>query len=112
MRLGTWTTSRGMHTLMKHLMRPNLSLRFRFRGTKVVPGQPEDDLGVVPSSKAARNVIQVELPSEPQDNDSHYSEALENIRTKKPLQKYSGNDVAEQDAAAKDYYANIRTNVS
>jgi len=46
--------------------------------------------------------------------DDHYMEALENLRTRKPL--FSASSVrlisdAEKEQDAKDYHANIRTNV-
>ena len=44
--------------------------------------------------------------------DDIYKEALENIKYKRPSTKpNAGNSVAEQEQAAKDYYANVRTNL-
>lgn len=63
---------------------------------------------------ASTNVVEVELSADsPQDSsESQYAEALNNLRTRKPVQRFTGDFHAEQVAAAKDYYANIRTNVS
>jgi len=47
--------------------------------------------------------------------DDHYMEALENLRTRKPLLNASNVRLisdAEKEQRARDYHANIRTNVS
>lgn len=50
--------------------------------------------------------------TEPADINNIYGEALDNIRNKKPLDgPKTSVSTAEQEQAAKEYYANIRTNV-
>ncbi|KAF8331087.1 glycosyltransferase family 2 protein [Cantharellus anzutake] len=73
----------------------------------------EDDLGVVKSKiRGTQNVVEVELPStEEKDVDALYVEALENLKTRKPKDPPPLDVHAAQMQEAKDYYANIRTNV-
>lgn len=40
-----------------------------------------------------------------------YEEALDNLRNRKPLPKPAGLGTAEKEQLARDYYANVRTNV-
>jgi hypothetical protein len=53
----------------------------------------------------------VNLSSEPQDVDSQYLESLENLRTRKPISRPPVDRYAVEVQEAKDYYANIRSNV-
>lgn len=72
----------------------------------------DNDLGVV-SAQRNKDVVEVELQNEPVDVDEVYLESLYNIRTRKPVQRVGELDlVAERMQEAKDYYANVRTNVS
>jgi hypothetical protein len=96
--------------LLAHLI-ISFSEQFSYRGTKY-SGLLDNDLGVVGASQKTQNVVQVELPSETQDTDLYYENALERVRTRKPIHTCMADSEAEQEAAAKDYYANIRTNVS
>jgi hypothetical protein len=86
-------------------------LPFLRRGTKQ-QGVVDNDLGVVSAQRLRKDVVEVELPTEAQDVDSQYLEALENLRTRKPINRPPIDPQAEQIQLAKDYYANIRTNVS
>lgn len=55
----------------------------------------------------------MEMLSEPADVNQMYDEALHNLKTRKPASKPSlGTSNAEKEQNAKDYYANVRTNVS
>lgn len=63
--------------------------------------------------------VDVEMLSTPADVNSIYEEALENLRLRnmgeKGIEKKKPEKVlteAEREMAAKDYYANVRTNVS
>lgn len=87
-----------------------LSLNLLCRGTKQ-QGAVDNDLGVVSAQRLRKDVVEVELPTEAQDVDSQYLEALENLRTRKPIDRPPIDLQAEQIQVAKDYYANIRTNV-
>lgn len=51
--------------------------------------------------------------TEAADVNSIYEEALTNLKTRKPVPRGSGGEpsIAEKEQAAKDYYANVRTNV-
>lgn len=40
-----------------------------------------------------------------------YEEALDNLRNRKPLPKPNSLSLGEKEQLAKDYYANVRTNV-
>lgn len=72
----------------------------------------ESDLGaVIQDSRAA---VDVEMLTEAADVNELYEEALFNLKNRKPL-PVKGNgtlSVAEKEMNAKDYYANVRTNVS
>ncbi|KDQ21855.1 glycosyltransferase family 2 protein [Botryobasidium botryosum FD-172 SS1] len=76
-------------------------------GTKQ-EGAEETDLGVVHAQPGS--VVEIEV-TETADMDSAaaYTEALSNLRTRKPVHKPASSGNADQ--AAKDYYANVRTNV-
>lgn len=69
----------------------------------------EVDLGAVVRTAYAQ--VDVELITEPADVNSLYDEALSNIRTRKPIQSPAGPTAAANEQDAKDYYANVRTNV-
>jgi len=63
------------------------------------------------------NVVQdsqnrVDLEISPEAPNDIYVEALENIRTKKPLPRTRAPNETEKDQIRRDYYANLRTNVS
>lgn len=56
--------------------------------------------------------VDVDMLTEAADVDSLYEEALLNLKHRKPVdQKTKGPSVTEQEQNAKDYYANVRTNV-
>ncbi|KAF8313453.1 hypothetical protein DL93DRAFT_2081168 [Clavulina sp. PMI_390] len=71
------------------------------------------DLGNVSAAMRATrtNIVEVELPADTKQPsaETQYTEALGNLRGRKPVQEIASDLYAEQ--AAKDYYANIRTNV-
>jgi chitin synthase len=57
--------------------------------------------------------VDVEMSTDKADMNNIYEEALSNLKNRKPA--FSQNTVmsnSEKDQAAKDYYANVRTNVS
>ncbi|KAG5647067.1 hypothetical protein DXG03_001437 [Asterophora parasitica] len=73
---------------------------------------PETDLGAV--IQDSQSNVDVDMPAEAADVNSIYEEALTNLRTRKPAMKKgagSAQAMAEKEQAAKDYYANVRTNV-
>lgn len=74
---------------------------------------PETDLGAVVQNSQSQ--VDVEMLSSPADFNSLYEEALENFRqryTEKDKKKPEKTPTeAEKDMAARDYYANVRTNV-
>ncbi|GLB37699.1 putative chitin synthase [Lyophyllum shimeji] len=73
---------------------------------------PETDLGAV--IQDSHSQVDVEMLTEAADVNSIYEEALTNLRTRKPaVPKGAGGppSIAEKEQAAKDYYANVRTNV-
>ncbi|KAF8070711.1 chitin synthase, partial [Lyophyllum atratum] len=73
---------------------------------------PETDLGAV--IQDSHSQVDVEMLTEAADVNSIYEEALTNLRTRKPVAaKGVGGapSLAEKEQAAKDYYANVRTNV-
>ncbi|KAF7321339.1 Chitin synthase [Mycena kentingensis (nom. inval.)] len=70
----------------------------------------EVDLGAVVQDRHAE--VQVEIATDQADMNEIYEEALSNIRNRKPA--YTHNTPmsnSEKDQIAKDYYANVRTNV-
>lgn len=70
----------------------------------------ETDLGTV--HRNSNSQVDLEFPTDAADVDEIYDEALSNIKYKKPVLRASnGMSVAEKEQAAKDYYANVRTNV-
>lgn len=54
----------------------------------------------------------IDLEIVPDAPDDIYKEALENLKTKKPLPRSPFVSEGEKDQMRKDYYANLRTNVS
>nr|GAT57650.1 glycosyltransferase family 2 protein [Mycena chlorophos] len=71
---------------------------------------PEEDLGAVVQDIHAE--VQVEMSTDQADMNNIYEEALSNIRNRMPA--YTQNTPmsnSDKDQAAKDYYANVRTNV-
>lgn len=71
----------------------------------------ETDLGAVTQDSHAE--VDVEMLTEAADVNSLYEEALFNLKHRKPL-PIKGNGMvsnAEREQNAKDYYANVRTNV-
>ncbi|KAJ6609861.1 glycosyltransferase family 2 protein [Mycena sp. CBHHK59/15] len=70
----------------------------------------EADLGAVVQDIHAQ--VDVEMSTDKADMNNIYEEALSNLKNRKP--PFSQNNVmsnTEKDQAAKDYYANVRTNV-
>lgn len=108
---GIWTIYPGSYILSTKCFNLHVTLR----GTKQQDAGI-NDLGAVSAAQRtpSTNVIQVELTSDPlQDTpDSLYDDALRNLRTRKPVERSPGDFYTERVAAARDYYANIRTNVS
>jgi hypothetical protein len=102
-----WTTYHGGYRLHEAMF---LLLTLFRRGTKQ-QGVADNDLGVVSAQRLRKDVVEVELSTETQDVDTQYLEALENLRTRKPVDRPPIDLQAEQIQVAKDYYANIRTNV-
>lgn len=43
--------------------------------------------------------------------DAAYSEALDNLRIRKPIQEFKAKSLSAEEQERKDYYANVRTNV-
>jgi hypothetical protein len=69
------------------------------------------DLGAVIQDSHAK--VDVEMLTEAADVNSLYEEALFNLKNRKPLPA-KGNGIlsnSEKEQNAKDYYANVRTNV-
>ncbi|KAG6902764.1 hypothetical protein C0995_011912 [Termitomyces sp. Mi166 len=81
-------------------------------GTKQDNG-PDTDLGAV--MQDSHSQVDLEMLTEAADVNGIYEEALENLKTRKPAvtKKPGGNTptIAEREQAAKDYYADVRTNV-
>ncbi len=73
----------------------------------------EPDLGAVIQNSNSQ--VNLEVLADVADADEMYEESLTNIRNRKPLVKKPKTppklSSAEQEAAAKDYYASVRTNV-
>ncbi|CCL99083.1 uncharacterized protein FIBRA_01097 [Fibroporia radiculosa] len=70
----------------------------------------ESDLGAVIQNSNSQ--VDVEVLTDAADVNGMYEESLLNLKHKKPVPKSStGNSLAEKEQAAKDYYANVRTNV-
>ncbi|KZT21396.1 glycosyltransferase family 2 protein [Neolentinus lepideus HHB14362 ss-1] len=72
----------------------------------------ETDLGAVVQD--SHQQVDVEVLAEPADVNALYAEASENLKHRKPIGKPKNGQelsLAEQEQAAKDYYASVRTNV-
>ena len=70
----------------------------------------ETDLGTV--HRTSNSQVDIEVSTDTADIDAIYDESLMNIKYKKPIVKANnGLSIAEKEQAAKDYYANVRTNV-
>ncbi|TDL25938.1 hypothetical protein BD410DRAFT_764173 [Rickenella mellea] len=70
----------------------------------------ESDLGAVVQNSHSQ--VDVEVLAEAADVNQMYDEALYNIKTRKqPVKPSNVPNDAERDQTAKDYYANVRTNV-
>ncbi|KAI0958961.1 Chitin synthase, class 3 [Taiwanofungus camphoratus] len=70
----------------------------------------ETDLGAVIQNSNSQ--VDVEVLADVADVNGIYEESLFNLKHRKPIVKStSGPSLAEREQAAKDYYANVRTNV-
>ncbi|KAJ7901773.1 glycosyltransferase family 2 protein [Mycena olivaceomarginata] len=70
----------------------------------------EADLGAAVQNIHAQ--VDVEMATDKADVNNIYEEALSNLKTRKPaFSKNTAMSNSEKDQAAKDYYANVRTNV-
>jgi chitin synthase len=71
----------------------------------------ETDLGAV--IQDSHSQVDVEMLTEAADVNNIYEEALSNLKNRKPALPKSNAAIsyAEKEQAAKDYYANVRTNV-
>ncbi|KAF8650440.1 hypothetical protein AX16_005243 [Volvariella volvacea WC 439] len=72
----------------------------------------EDDLGAVIQNSESQ--VDVEVIAEPAHANDIYEEALDNLKNRRPPPNKPSTaqaTLAEKEAAAKDYYANVRTNV-
>ena len=67
------------------------------------------DLGAVIQNSNSQ--VDLEVPTDATDVNELYEEALDNVRNRKPLPKAHGLSDAQKEELAKDYYANVRTNV-
>jgi chitin synthase len=70
------------------------------------------DLGVVIQDSQSR--VDVEMITEEADANALYDEATNNLKYRAPVIRAEDNRVSsvEKEQAAKDYYANVRTNVN
>lgn len=70
------------------------------------------DLGVVIQDSQSR--VDVEMITEEADANALYDEATNNLKYRTPVIRAEDNRVSpmEKEQAAKDYYANVRTNVN
>ena len=61
----------------------------------------------------SQSQVDVEILTEPSDVNQMYEETLANLRTRKPVDKPTPRTSdSEREQQTKDYYANVRTNVS
>ncbi|KAH9942456.1 chitin synthase-domain-containing protein [Epithele typhae] len=67
------------------------------------------DLGAVIQNSNSQ--VDLEVPTDATDVNLLYEEALDNVRNRKPIPKAQGLNSAEKEQLARDYYANVRTNV-
>jgi chitin synthase len=72
----------------------------------------ETDLGAV--IQDSHSQVDVEILTEAADVNGIYEEALENLKHRKPAPRRTTviQGLLEKEQVAKDYYANVRTNVS
>jgi len=73
---------------------------------------PNSDLGAV--IQDSHSQVDLEVLTEAADVNSIYEESLSNLRNRVPIDSPKGKalpSIAEKEQAAKDYYANVRTNV-
>lgn len=70
----------------------------------------ETDLGAVVQNSQSQ--VDLEVLADISDVNGIYEEAIDNLKNRKPVVKNTGPSLAEKDQLAKDYYANVRTNVS
>lgn len=70
----------------------------------------ETDLGVAHAKQGSMVELEVVEAVDGGDSAAAYTTALANLRERKPIAKPPSNGNPEQNA--KDYYANVRTNVS
>ncbi|EJD02909.1 glycosyltransferase family 2 protein [Fomitiporia mediterranea MF3/22] len=78
-------------------------------GTKQ-DNQVDTDLGAVVQNSQSQ--VDVEILTEPADVNQMYEETLRNLRTRKPVEKPNNVNIeSEREQQARDYYANVRTNV-
>jgi len=73
---------------------------------------PSSDLGAV--IQDSHSHVDVEMLTEAADVDSIYEESLSNLRDRVPIDNPKAKglpSIAEKEQTAKDYYANVRTNV-
>jgi len=80
-------------------------------GTKGEDKGVEMDLGVVIQDSQSR--VDVEMITEEADANALYDEATNNLKYRAPVIRADANRVhpMDKEQAAKDYYANVRTNV-
>jgi chitin synthase len=70
----------------------------------------ETDLGAVIQDSLSQ--VDVEMLADAADVNRLYEDSLENLKTRKPVDKKKTKpSVMEMEQAAKDYYASVRTNV-
>ncbi|EMD37704.1 glycosyltransferase family 2 protein [Gelatoporia subvermispora B] len=69
----------------------------------------ETDLGAVVQNSQSQ--VDLEVLADISDVNGIYEEAIDNLKNRKPVVKNTGPSLAEKDQLAKDYYANVRTNV-
>ena len=61
----------------------------------------------------SQSQVDLEIMTEPSDVNQMYDNTLSNLRERKPIPKpVVGITETEKEQQAKDYYANVRTNVS
>lgn len=75
------------------------------KGADVAP--PPSDLGRVVQEGTNEVVVVLEL----EKPNTNYVEALDNLKTRKPIPRKGGPSESEKDLICRDYYANLRTNL-
>ena len=97
--------------LVRHLPLFDINTKQISWGTKQ-DSTPSSDLGAV--IQDSHSHVDVEMLTEAADVNSIYEESLSNLRDRVPIDNPKGKglpSVAEREQAAKDYYANVRTNL-